>query len=55
MGALRGGGRILEKKYDISKKIYFSSRIKKKNKEKLLDVDSLGPKEYFYEKNIQEN
>ena len=54
MRALRGRGRFLEKKYDIIKKVNFSSRKVKKSKEKLSDIDSLGPKEHFYEKKIQE-
>ena len=54
MRALRGRGRFFGKKYDITKKVNFSSRKVKKNKEKLSDVDSLGPKEHFNEKKIQE-
>ena len=54
MRALRGRGRFLKKNYDIIVKSYLYSSKVKKSLVKRSGVDSLGPKEHFYGKKIQE-
>ena len=54
MRALRGRRRFLNQKYDIFEKSYLYSSKVKKSLVKLSDLESLDPKEHFYEKKTQE-